>query len=103
MRTWKCPKCNRTVEVGYEEIVEIGTPLCQYPDCQDQEMELQDNTNPTRIIAQVEGGCVVAIMCSDPTANADILDYDNQDEGDEDENTRIAELEKKCESLTQVA
>ena len=36
-RLWRCPDCHRTARVSYEELPEIGTPLCA--DC-DQPMDL---------------------------------------------------------------
>ena len=41
MRTWKCNDCGRTVQVGYEELLDIGTPMC---DCtgDGKDMELLD-------------------------------------------------------------
>ncbi len=36
-RTWKCPDCGRTADVSYENLAEVGTPIC--PDC-DIEMKL---------------------------------------------------------------
>jgi len=36
-RLWHCPDCCRTARVAYEELVEVGTPLC--PDC-DRPMEV---------------------------------------------------------------
>ena len=28
-RKWQCPDCNEVIELSYEEIVEVGTPLCR--------------------------------------------------------------------------
>ena len=37
LRQWKCPSCSRTASVTYEELAEVGWPICT--DC-DQPMEL---------------------------------------------------------------
>lgn len=36
-RLWKCPDCGKTARVTYEELAEVGSPLCT--DC-DQPMDL---------------------------------------------------------------
>lgn len=36
-RQWHCPQCSYQVHCSYEQLVEVGTPLC--PDC-DVEMDL---------------------------------------------------------------
>lgn len=37
-RTWKCPDCGRQIDVSYQQLAEVGSPIC--PRC-DLEMELQ--------------------------------------------------------------
>lgn len=37
-RSWLCNKCNRRIELTYEELAEAGVPICA--DC-DSEMEIQ--------------------------------------------------------------
>lgn len=33
-RTWKCPGCDRTVTVSYEDLAEAGAPICS--DCESE-------------------------------------------------------------------
>jgi len=32
--TWECPECGETVEVFYEDLADIGTPICGVCDCE---------------------------------------------------------------------
>ena len=43
-RTWKCPECGHTDEIGYDWLVEHGGPVCEQCDC---DMELQPETGAT--------------------------------------------------------
>ena len=43
-RTWKCTKCGRKAKVSYEDILDIGTPIC----C-DEDMELLPQHKPKAI------------------------------------------------------
>ena len=45
-RTWKCPQCGLSLEIGYDWLAEHGGPVCEHCDC---DMDLQpagaDNEN----------------------------------------------------------
>lgn len=51
-----------------------------------------------RILVTVSGGCVTEILCSDPTATAELIDFDNDgedehdDEPDNDERYEVAQV-----------
>lgn len=38
-RLWRCPECGRTTEFNYEDLAEIGVPLCNHDN---EFMELTD-------------------------------------------------------------
>ena len=42
-RTWKCPECERSEEIGYDWLAEHGAPICQQCDC---DMALQPKMEP---------------------------------------------------------
>jgi hypothetical protein len=66
------------VQVSYEDILEIGTPIC----C-DDDMELLPvgKADKIRLIVEVQGGCVQAVYASDPKVEVDLLDWDNIKDG----------------------
>ena len=37
-RTWKCPQCGVSLEIGYDWLAERGGPVCEHCDC---DMDLQ--------------------------------------------------------------
>ena len=37
-RTWKCPQCGLSLEIGYDWLAEHGGPVCEQCDC---DMDLQ--------------------------------------------------------------
>ena len=37
-RTWKCPQCGLSLEIGYDWLAEHGGPVCEHCDC---DMDLQ--------------------------------------------------------------
>ena len=37
-RTWKCPQCGASLEIGYDWLAEHGGPVCEHCDC---DMDLQ--------------------------------------------------------------
>ena len=43
-RTWKCPECGDTVDIGYDWLAEHGGPVCEECDC---DMGLQEATEET--------------------------------------------------------
>jgi hypothetical protein len=43
-RTWKCPECGHTEEIGYDWLAEHGGPVCGQCDC---DMELQPEADAT--------------------------------------------------------
>ena len=101
MRTWKCKHCKRKVDVSYEDILDIGTPIC----C-DEDMLLLParKTEPIRLIVEVQGGCVQAVYASAPKASVDLLDWDNIKDGDATpaERREARKLELKAKKMAQV-
>ena len=98
MRTWKCKLCDRTAQVSYEDVLEIGTPIC----C-DADMELLPG-KPIRIVIQIHCGVLQAVHSSDPTVKVDLLDWDDvKDEGASPAERRHARrLERKVASMAEV-
>ena len=43
-RTWKCPECGHSEEIGYDWLAEHGGPICEQCDC---DMELQPEAEPS--------------------------------------------------------
>jgi len=43
-RRWECDECGYSVELSYEEVVEIGEPYCTMDDCErfDQTLTLME-------------------------------------------------------------
>jgi hypothetical protein len=48
MRTWKCPMCGHTEEIGYDWLAEHGGPVCQ--EC-DRDMELRPSAEADHVTA----------------------------------------------------
>jgi hypothetical protein len=98
MRTWKCQECGRTVSVSYEELLEIGTPMC----C-DEEMDLLPG-KPVRIVIQIQGGVLQSVHSSDPAVKVDLLDWDDvkDDDASPAERRHARRLERKVGSMTEV-
>jgi hypothetical protein len=101
MRTWKCKHCGRKADVGYEDILEIGTPIC----CDDDMTMLPTRkADALRLIVEVQGGCVQAVYATDPKAAVDLLDWDNMKDGDATpaERREARKLELKAKKMAQV-
>jgi hypothetical protein len=53
-RTWKCPQCGVSLEIGYDWLAEHGGPVCEQCDC---DMDLQpagaDNENLTAELLEI--------------------------------------------------
>jgi peptide subunit release factor 1 (eRF1) len=49
-RTWKCPECGHTEEIGYEWLAEHGGPVCGSCDC---DMELQPESEATAVVERL--------------------------------------------------
>ena len=98
MRTWKCKRCGRKTQVSYDDVLEIGTPIC----C-DSDMDMLP-CKPAQIIIQVKGGVVQSIHASVPDVRIDVLDWDNlQDpETTPAERRKAKRLERKAGKMTEV-
>jgi hypothetical protein len=98
MRTWKCKQCSRIAQVSYEDVLEIGTPIC----C-DSDMELLPG-KPVQIVVEIKGGVLQSVHSSDPTVKVDLLDWDNVKDGDASptERRRATKLERKTSRMTEV-
>ena len=50
-RTWKCPQCGLSLEIGYDWLAEHGGPVCEQCDC---DMDLQPaGTDNQRLTAEL--------------------------------------------------
>jgi len=98
MRTWKCVCCGRRVQVSYEDLLEIGTPIC----C-DRDMDMLPR-RPAQIIIQVQGGVVQSIHASVPDVKVSLLDWDNLQDPDTTpaERRKAKRLERKAGKMTEV-
>ncbi len=90
MRTWKCNDCGRTVDIRYEEVLDIGTPMCECAgDAKDMELL---PASRIRLAVVLEGGMVSSICSDHPELLNQIyvitIDYDT-DGADEDEITLV--------------
>ena len=101
MRTWKCSRCGRTVQISYEDILDIGTPIC----C-DEDMNLLParKADKLRLIVEVRGGCVQAVYASDPKVTVDLLDWDAVADGDATpaQQREARELERRAGKMVTV-
>ena len=56
-RTWKCPQCGASLEIGYDWLAEHGGPVCEHCDC---DMDLQpagaDNEKLTAELLEIGTG-----------------------------------------------
>jgi len=98
MRTWKCKHCGRKATVSYEDVLDIGTPIC----C-DADMDLLAD-EPIRIVIQVQGGVVQSVHSSEPGVKVNLLDWDNlNDPGTKPAERRGAhKLQRQAEKMHEV-
>jgi len=98
MRTWKCKHCGRGARVSYEDLLEIGAPIC----CA-SEMDMLPH-KPAQIIIQVQGGIVQSVHASRPDVQVSLLDWDNLQDPDTTpaERRKAKRLERMASKMTEV-
>ena len=56
-RTWKCPQCGFSLEIGYDWLAEHGGPVCEHCDC-DMDLQPADTDNERLAAELLEIGCL---------------------------------------------